>query len=189
MTPEIARCSRGKCRRRPRENGRYCAICHAAANRRSHRKHRKERNARRRDRALRRTDEQRALDSARAKLYVAVARGKVEKTACVVCHRHDDVIALIKDPQNWMDPVWTCRAHKSGAGTAVQAPRLTGESGAWRAQRDAILIAICEMPKEKREALEEIAALGPAGIRIDTTAPLFKIRLVRAYQARYGQRI
>ncbi len=183
MTPKIARCARGKCRRRPRENGRYCALCHAAANRRSHRKHRKERNARRRDRAKNRDEVARARDSARAKLYVAIARGTVIKGVCRVCHRHANVVAHIADTACWRDAVWFCREHRYSA-RETNATRPVSKAPTWINERDAALAAIALLSKEERAALYEIAAVGPAGVRLDPAAPLFSIQLVRAYRRR-----
>lgn len=186
MAAKIARCSRGKCRRRPRPDGRYCAFCHAAANRRSHRKHRKERNARRRDRSQTHDETTRALNGARAKLYVAIARGKIVKGACVVCHRHDKVVAHIANPARWHDVVWTCREHRdevrTGGQTRADAPPIHGER--WLDQREAVLSAITELSEEERERLYDVAARGPAGTRLRPESPLFAMRLVRAYQIR-----
>ena len=190
MAPKIARCSRGKCRRRQRPDGRYCALCHAAANRRSHRKHRKERNARRRDRAQNRDEVQRAHDSARAKLYVALARGTVRKGVCVVCQRHDGVAAYITEPHHWRDVIWACREHRTEAairtsGSAGHSPR--NMAGAWADQRDAVAAAIARLSDEERERLYEIAARGPAGVRLSRDAPLFTMRLISAYATHHGE--
>ena len=186
MPPKIAHCSRGKCPRRPRPDGRYCARCHAAANRRSHRKHRKERNARRRDRALNRDEAARARDAARAKLYVAIARGTVSKGPCVVCHRHEDVVAFIADPTHWREVVWTCLEHRSSAPDTIADPLPKRPAPTWLDERDAALAAIARLSKEDRDLLHEIAAVGPAGIQLDAAAPLFAIQLVRAYRTRFG---
>ena len=56
----------------------------------------------------------------------------------------------------------------------------------WIDQRDAALAAIALLSKEERAALYEIAAVGPAGVRLDPAAPLFSIQLVRAYRRRRG---
>lgn len=184
MATKIARCSRGKCRRRPRPEGRYCALCHAAANRRSHRKHRKERNTRRRDRSQNRDEAARARDAARAKLYVAIGRGTTRKGNCVVCQRHD-VIAYIADPIRWSEVVWTCREHRSEARTATHtladAPEIH-QREEWLDKREASLAAISQLSKEERQSLYDIAAQGPAGTRLSPESPLFAMRLVRAYQ-------
>lgn len=188
MPLKIPRCARGKCRRRSRENGRYCKPCFAAANRRSHRKHHKERNARRRDRAKNRDESARARDSARAKLAVAIARGRMTKGACVVCQRHDDVVAYIANPRRWSKVIWTCREHRTEVATLPSAGVERSEKGAesWVRQREVALAVIAGLPKEVRESLYEIAARGPAGVRLSLEAPLFAIQLVRAYQTRFG---
>ncbi len=178
------RCARGKCRRRPRPDGRYCNLCHAAANRRSHRKHRKERNARRRDRASNRDDVARARDSARAKLAVAISRGKIQKGACVVCQRCHDVVAYIAEPRRWSEVIWICRDHRAEMATLPSAGIERSEDGAetWLRQREHAFAAIAGLPEEEREYLNEVAARGPAGVRLSREAPLFAIQLVRAYQ-------
>ena len=184
MATKIRRCAHGKCRRRPRPEGRYCQLCHAAANRRSHRKHRKERNARRRDRTKNRDEAARARDSARAKLAVALARGKITKGTCIVCQRHDGLIAYIADPRRWSEVVWACREHRLEVttlpSTGIEPSKNTAEK--WARQREAAFVAVDSLPEEDRECLYEIAGRGPAGVRLSPEAPLFAIQLVRAYQ-------
>lgn len=184
MPLKTARCSHGKCRRRPRENGRYCALCHAAANRRSHRKHRKERNTRRRDRAEDRDESARAADSARAKLYVAIGRGNIRKGSCAVCHGRDHVTAYIADPKHWMEAVWACAEHRSQASGEGISPRKSSERRAsWQNEREHALTALAALPEDERERFYAIAERGPAGMVINRDAPLFTIQLVRAYKA------
>jgi hypothetical protein len=102
------RCARAQCGRQARAGGRYCCGCFAEASRSSHARHRRERNARRRDRSALRDASARARDCARAKLYVAISRGKIRKDVCSVCGR-DEVTALIADPARWWEVVWICR--------------------------------------------------------------------------------
>jgi len=175
------RCGRSGCTEQRRNGGRYCGGCFAAANRRSHAAHHSERNARRRDRAAERSAGARARDSARAKLYVAIARGKIAKGVCVTCGR-GEVTAYIADPKRWREPVWMCRADRSEemkprGGAAKRAL----EEEAWAKRRDAALAAIAALPADVRARLYEIAAQGPAGVRLAPDAPLFVQRLVRAY--------
>jgi hypothetical protein len=101
-------CGRAGCEKSCRTGGRYCRACCAAASRRSHARHRRERNARRRDRAAERDALARMRDSARAKLYVAIARGKMEKGSCAVCGC-GEVTAFIVDPARWWEAIWLCR--------------------------------------------------------------------------------
>ncbi len=68
-------------------DGRYCKTRFAAPNRASHERHRKERNARRRRRADYRDDTARANDAAHAKVFVAIARGRLTKAPCVFLQR------------------------------------------------------------------------------------------------------
>ena len=84
-----------------------------AANRASHERYRKERNARRHTRADDRDETARAKDSVRAKLLVAISRGKLTKAPCVVCGGYDELTAYIADPARWHEVVWVCRDHRA----------------------------------------------------------------------------
>jgi hypothetical protein len=177
------RCGRTECAEKRRSGGRYCGGCFAAANRRSHATHRRERNARRRDRAALRNNWTRASDCARAKLYVAISRGKLKKEPCVKCGS-EKVTALILDPARWADVVWICRedrgeelARRLGSEAAL------GENVAWMKERAAVLAAVASLPNDVRTRLYDIAARGPSGIKLASDAPLFIMRLIRAYRA------
>ena len=49
-------------------------------------------------------------------------------------------------------------------------------------ERETALAAIAALPEERRAQLRAIAARGPAGVVLSPDAPLFTIRLVRAYR-------
>lgn len=167
-------CGRANCAEKRRSGGRYCGSCFAAANRRSHTTHRRERNARRRDRAARRDESARAQDCARAKLYVAISRGKLKKEPCVKCGSHE-VTALILDPARWREVVWICREDRGEE--IVRRPPVDAK------ERESVLAAVAALPRDVRERLYDVAARGPAGIRLAADAPLFIMRLIRAYRA------
>ncbi|MGP0092615.1 MAG: hypothetical protein ACLPKB_22160 [Xanthobacteraceae bacterium] len=173
-------CSKPGCRRPPRADGRYCKPCFAAANRDSHDRHRKQRNARRRSRARYRDDDARAKDAARAKLYVAIARGKEQRKPCVVCKRWEDLTAYIADPARWREAVWICREHR--ADEIARRTPAPDPLELWRRRREAALAAIAALPEAERDRLHRIAAQGPAGLRLSPQAPLFLIQLVNAYE-------
>ncbi len=145
--------------------------------------HRHERNARRRERADERTEAARAADSARAKLAVAIARGKIDKGRCLVCHRFENVTGYIADPNEWRDVLWLCRAHRADEIARRTAPPEVDPAVAWQAEREAALTEIPNLPDSERARLFAIAARGPSGIRLAPEAPLFMIQLVRAYRA------
>jgi hypothetical protein len=176
-------CSKPGCRRPPRAEGRYCKPCFAAANRDSHDRHRAQRNARRRDRARYRDDDARTTDSARAKLYVALARGKEHRKPCVVCKSPQDLTAYIADPARWREALWICRTHRSDEIARRTAPPEVDPALAWQAEREAALAAIAGLPEAERTRLYAIAARGPAGIVLRPEQLLFTIRLVQAYRA------
>jgi hypothetical protein len=104
-------CSKPGCRRSPKPDARYCKLCFASANRKSHHRHRTQRNHRRRDRADERDQATRARDSARAKLAVAIKRGTIKKAPCARCGGSEDLTGFIADPENWREVVWLCRDH------------------------------------------------------------------------------
>lgn len=60
-------------------------------------------------------------------------------------------------------------------------------AGAWADQRDAVAAAIARLSDEERERLYEIAARGPAGVRLSRDAPLFTMRLISAYATHHGE--
>lgn len=183
MREKERRCGRADCAEKRRTGGRYCGDCFAAANRRSHATHRRERNARRRDRAAVRNDWARARDCARAKLYVAISRGKLKKAPCVKCGS-DEVTALILDPARWREVLWICREDRDEQiACRLAGPVFPGEHAAWTKEREAALAAIAALPIDTRERLYDIAARGPAGIKLSADAPLFSMRLIRAYRA------
>jgi len=62
--------------------------------------------------------------------------------------------------------------------TAPEADR----AAAWQAEREGALAAIAALPEKRRAQLRAIAAQGPAGVVLSPDAPLFTIRLVRAYR-------
>jgi hypothetical protein len=176
-------CSKPRCNNTPTPDGRYCKACFAAANRASHERHHKERNARRRTRAAYRDDTARAKDSARAKLFVAIARGKLLKGRCVRCSCWDDVTALILDPTKWREVVWVCRDHRADEFVRLTKPAEIDPAVAWQTERECALAAIAALPEAQQAALRAIAARGPAGMVIAPEAPFFTIRLVQAYAA------
>jgi hypothetical protein len=183
VAPPRRICSKPRCKNTPTPDGRYCKTCFAAANRASHERHRKERNARRRTRADYRDDKARATDSARAKVFVAIARGKMLKGRCVRCSCWDDITALILDPAKWREVVWVCRDHRADEVARRTTPPPVDPAVVWQTERERALAEIAALPAAQQAALRAIAARGPAGMTIAPDAPFFTIRLVQAYTA------
>jgi hypothetical protein len=181
--PDSHICSKPRCKNTPTPDGRYCKTCFAAANRASHEHHRKERNARRRTRADYRDDKARANDSARAKVFVAIARGTLTKKPCVVCGGYADLTAYIADPACWREVVWVCRDHRADEIARRTTPPPVDPAIVWQTERERALAAIAALPEAQQAALRAIAARGPAGMVIAPEAPFFTIRLVQAYTA------
>lgn len=152
-------------------------------------RHRHELLTRRRDAAGFRDAETRARDSARAKLAMALRRGKVVRGACTVCGTAD-VEAAIGDPRRPLEVVWVCRADRP----AIREREVEAEARraydarqrAWYDERDQALAAIELLPPAERAQLEALAARGPAGIKLSPLAPLYTENLVRAFRRRSG---
>ena len=96
-------------------------------------------------------------------------------------------MAHIADSVRWYEVKWTCREHRSSV-TAANAAPPPSRSSTWRDQRDAALAAVARLSKEDQALLYEIAAVGPASVRLNAGAPLFTMQLVRAYQQRHNAR-
>lgn len=177
-------CGAKACRRRARSGGRHCALCHAASVRRWREGHAQELAVRRRDAAEARSDLARARDSARAKLAMALRRGKIVRGHCVVCGSKD-VMALIEDVERPLDVVWACRADRELAreqrSDAAAKRAAAAEHEKWVLERARVLAEIELLDVADRERLYEHARHGPAGLRLSLESPLFAINLVRAF--------
>jgi len=183
--PLIRYCGARGCRRRARPGGRHCACCHAAAVRRWREQHRAQLAIRRRDASTVRDEGARARDSARAKLAMALRRGKRTRGACTVCGGHD-VVALIADPARPLDVTWVCRDDRQilrDRERDAEAQRVSAAAqAAWYDERARVLAAIDLLPPEERTRLRATAVQGPAGVRLSPEAPLYTMNLVRAYK-------
>jgi hypothetical protein len=128
-------------------------------------------------------------DSARAKLYVAIARGKMKKAPCAVCGCAD-VTAFIIDPERWWEAIWICREDRNEEiARRLSTAILPQQADAHIHERDVVLRIVALLPENVRLRLYDIAARGPAGIRLDADAPLFIMQLLRAYRALPAQEV
>ncbi len=190
--PLVRFCGAKGCRRRARPGGRHCPGCHAVAVRRWREGHRRELAARRHDAASVRDPDERARDSARAKLAMALRRGTLERGRCGEC-ADTDVIGLIEEPARWRDVVWICRQHRE---TELERRRGADErrmyeakQADWYDERAQVLAAIELLPAAERAELHALAARGPAGVRLSPGAPLYVMNLVRVYNVRFATAI
>jgi len=185
--PLIRYCGARGCRRRARMGGRHCPGCHAAAVRRWREHHSAELAVRRRDATVFRNDDARARDSARAKLAMALRRGKLTRGTCAVCGA-SAVVGLIVDPNRPLEVVWVCIADRQAARERQrdeEAQRAAGVAqAAWYVERATALAAIELLPPAERAQLHALAARGPARMRLSPEAPLYVMNLVRAFKAR-----
>jgi hypothetical protein len=186
--PLIRFCGALNCRRRARTGGRHCTVCHAAAVRRWRDERHRELAVRRRDAAALRDEDARARDSARAKLAMAIRRGKIARDRCRFCGSKD-VIALMADPAKALQVQWVCRADRQaeiGRRRVDEARRTaaTAQSG-WECDRAEALAAVALLPPPIQVQLAAIAARGPGGLQLSPEAPLYVMQLVRAYKATF----
>jgi hypothetical protein len=178
----VRSCSSPACRHPARRDARTCALCNAAAFRRWYKRHRKGVLADRRAAADARSEEQRARDTARAKLATAIRRGTIVRESCRLCNE-PDVTAYIADPAEWRKVIWLCREHRAEEIARLTAPSQEALLAAKTACREAALASIAALAKPERARLHAIAACGPAGLLLTPEAPLYTIRLIRAYEA------
>ncbi len=179
-------CSSKACRGTARPGGRHCLACHARAVQRYRDRHAQQLTTRRRDAAVLRDEATRAVDSARAKLAMALRRGTMKRGMCQICGTAD-VMGVIEDPQQWRDVVWVCREHRAAEleRRREDAAQCTAnaQQAAWYDERARVLAAIELLPPDERARLEALAERGPAGMRLSPGAPLYVMNLVRAYKA------
>jgi hypothetical protein len=178
----VRSCSSPACQRPARRDARTCALCNAAAFRRWYKRHRKDVLADRRATADARSEEQRARDTARAKLAMAIRRGTIVREPCRLCNE-PNVTAYIADPVEWRKVIWFCREHRAEEIARLTAPSQEALLAAQTACREAALASIAALAKPERARLHAIAAHGPAGLLLSPEAPLYTIRLIRAYEA------
>lgn len=150
--------------------------------------HRRELNARRRDAADVRSAEARLRNSARAKLAMALRRGKQHREPCRFCGA-EKVEAVMLDPREWKNVGWACREHRQAecerrrAATAQRT--YEAKQAVWYDERARVLAAVDLLPPEEQTQLRTIAARGLAGMRLTPEAPLYVMNLVRVYKAMY----
>jgi hypothetical protein len=165
-----------------RRDARTCALCNAAAFRRWYTRHRKDVLADRRAAADARSEEQRARDTARAQLAMAIRRGTIVRESCRLCNE-PNVTAYIADPAKWRTVVWLCREHRAAEIARLRAPSQEELLATRTARREAALASVAVLPEAVRAQLHAIAACGPAGLLLTPEAPLYTIRLISAYEA------
>jgi len=179
-------CSTKACRGTARPGGRHCLACHARTVRRYRERHAQQLSTRRRDAGALRDDATRAVDSARAKLAMALRRGTMRRGVCHKCGTAD-VVGIIEDPARWRDIVWVCREHRQAElerrQEDMERRAYEAKQGVWYDERAQALAAIELLPSDEQARLHTLAARGPAGTQLSPDAPLYVMNLVRAYEA------
>jgi hypothetical protein len=206
-------CSRTGCRRRRRQSGRYCLLHHNEVTERWRDSNRRLINLRRRNAGSSGLEEQqkgaqfeRARATARAKLYVAIARGKVVKEPCQECGLSDvpfqratrttkgvgnatgraraQVTAYMPDINSPLSVMWLCRECRRDGIDRIERLR-TLEEGRVQEERRRRRAeeALTSFLPEVRSALEAetLDALPPLLRRAGT--PLYQQMLVRTVEA------
>jgi hypothetical protein len=172
------RCCTKGCEKPARIGAATCNECNAAAFRRWHKKNRAKLKAKRRTAAMHRSEGARAADSARAKLAMAIKRGKLRKGACVECGS-PRVTAYIADPAQWQSVVWVCRDHRSAVIHGIEdRARQHREREAQTLRRERLLAAFDALPPDVQATIRERAARGPMGLLLTPEAPLYQQRIV-----------
>lgn len=183
--PVFRMCGAKGCRRHARDGGRHCSVCHAAAVQRWRNRGRAAINA---HRLANLSDEQRARNSASATLAMALKRGKIARGPCTVCGLEPmgssvaTVTAYQADPRRPLDVVWVCRRHREALVDRLEhEQRRVAEQDAWRLRVERCDRELPLLPLDMQTAIQEAASRGPAG-RLDRSAPLYRINLVRLFE-------
>jgi len=177
-------CGARGCRRRTRPGGRHCPEHHAAAARRWREGERAAINTRRRDLAQDRSEAQRERDSARAKLSMALKRGKIAKRGCQVCGTAS-VTAYQPDPKRPLDVVWLCRDDRADyIGQREEVATAARARDEWQARREAAFSTLALLPPEVQAEIMALATRGPAGLRLSAESPLYSQQLVLCVERR-----
>lgn len=178
-------CAKG-CRENARLGGRYCKQHHAGASRDRHERQRTVINAKRRDDAAKRTDEERIADTARAKLAMALKRGKLMRSHCVVCGS-SKTTAYIADPVQWRTVIWVCRDHRGQlVDDIVDRERQLRKRNEQAARREHFLVIFNQLPANLQATVRDCASRDPFGIRpLTEEAPLYWHQLIRETEKLY----
>lgn len=174
-------CSADGCRQKARKGGRHCKKHNTTCVLRHYARKKSTINQKRRAATKDRPEAKRAADIARAKLYVALSRGKLEKRPCVRCGR-TDVTAYIAEPAQWSKVVWVCREDRAGVVEGIVCRER--ERQAMMEQRKRMehgVAAFRELPEDVQAAIRDKASRAPIprlGRTLTEDSPLFLQRLV-----------
>ncbi len=175
-------CGTRGCRRHARPSGRHCAACHAAAVRRWRDRSRVALNERRRLHAAGRDEEERARDSGRAALAMALKRGTLTRGWCVVCADRN-TIAHQGDPHRPLAVTWVCRRDRPVFMERLAAERdREVQQSAWNERRLRCERELPLLPPSVQAAIAAEAAIRPVGLTLAAETPLYAMNCVRIFE-------
>lgn len=157
----IRPCGIVTCRNPARSGGWRCQAHHRLDVRRWRSKNRFAINTRRRGIANERDAAKRATDSARAKLAMALKRGKIQRGVCVECCS-PKVAAYIADPARWRDIVWVCHEHRHAVIEGLLKHEQARKKQAIRnAKREWALAVLASFPPDVQAEIQALALRPP----------------------------
>jgi len=154
-------CDVENCREVARAGGRRCRAHHLRDVRKWRSKHHTAIKARRRDAAADRDAEERAADSARAKVAMALKRGTIARGHCAECGSLKTT-AYIADPAIWREIVWVCRDHRDEhIRGALEREQAREKQDAWKTKREWAFSVFGGMAAEVQAEIRSLALRNP----------------------------
>lgn len=181
-------CDVENCSEVARTGGRRCRAHHRLDVRKWRSQNTTTIKARQRDVAADRDGDKRAADSARAKVAMALKRGKITKGFCLEprCAR-TEVTAYIADPAKWREIVWVCRDHRDELIRGiVERERARTKRDAWKTKREWAVSVFGTFPPEEQAAIRTLAARNPVfrDRELAVDSPLYLSKLVSEVEKR-----
>jgi hypothetical protein len=179
-------CGVENCREAARPGGWRCRVHHLLDVRRWRSKHHTAIKARRRDNAADRDAQKRAADSARAKVAMALKRGKIERGHCAECGSLKTT-AYIADPATWHEIAWVCRDHRDELIAGIlEREQAREKQDAWKIKREWAFSVFAGMSAEVQAEIRTLARRNPvfSDRELEIDAPLYLSRLVSEIEKR-----
>jgi len=180
------RCDVEKCRNIARPGGWRCRAHHLLDVRRWRSKNHTTIKARRRNVAAARDGDKRAADSARAKVAMAIKRGKIERGYCTECGSLK-ATAYIADPANWHEIAWVCRDHRDECIRGIlEREQAREKQDAWKIKREWAFSVFEAMPPKMQAEIRTLARRNPIFRDRDlaSDSPLYLSKLVSEIEKR-----
>jgi hypothetical protein len=144
--------------------------------------------ARRRNTAAARDEDKRVADSARAKVAMALKRGKITKGLCVEPRcASAEVTAYIADPTKWREIVWVCRDHRAAVVEGIaERERARVKQDAWKTKREWALFVFETLPPGLQAEIRTLARRNPIfrDRVLEVDSPLYLSKLVSEVEKR-----